>query len=93
MTTEIKVKKWTGPRIEQDGDGELVDSDWKRDLPFGHDLKIVLAVGDVIYWDDRPGWRGKVTWVYDDGRIDWLADSGEVDMHINPEMFTVRTLA
>lgn len=81
--------KWRDIGNDYDEDGVLLNSDWERGFPFGSEVD--LEVDDTIYWDDRRGWRGKITRVYDDGFIDWVADSGETDNHIDPKMFSVKT--
>jgi hypothetical protein len=56
--------------------------------PFGNE--VTLTVGDVVFWDDREGWRGKVTSIHSDGFIRVEYDNGEMDARIDPAMFTVQ---
>lgn len=59
-----------------------------------------LAVGDTVYWDDRPGWQGMIVNLpsattldvdyYDDndGRSNPYVH--DIDRNIDRRMFTVR---
>lgn len=51
---------------------------------------VSLRVGDVVWWDDRPGWEGEVVAVHDDGTIAVQYENGESDARISPAMFTTR---
>ena len=59
--------------------------------------EVELKVGDIVYWDDRPGWQGKIIAIHSTKTQLTLIDvqytdpdmHGLIDREMNPLMYTV----
>lgn len=49
---------------------------------------VEYKVGDIVFWDDRTGWRGKITAIYSGDLIDVEYDNGMTDTGIDIIHFT-----
>lgn len=66
--------------------GAVKRAEPKPQRPMAHEVE--LKVGDIVYWDDRDGWKGIVTELPSSDTLSVKFKNGQSDQNIGRRMFT-----